>query len=54
MTEELIGLIRDLGFPIAVSCYLLWQIPKQGGIIERNTEAVTQLKEAISDIKRSS
>ena len=56
---ELVNLVGSLGFPIAMSCYLLWYMGKQDekhdaevsklrDIVEKNTEALISLKETIA------
>lgn len=56
---ELIQMIANLGFPIAMTCYLLWymnrmderhdsEVAKLREIVERNTEALLSLKESIT------
>lgn len=43
----LVQLIGNLGFPVAISCYLLWQNTKFVEAINNNTVAINTLKERI-------
>ena len=56
--EEVINFIKELGFPIAVTTYLLWQNNKQNeqhkeemlkmtDALNNNTVALTELKDKI-------
>lgn len=48
MESELITLVSQFGFPIALSIYLLITRDKT---ISQNTEALQQLKEAIKELQ---
>lgn len=45
-------LISTVGFPIAVSCYLLITNGRQRDVIEANTLAVTELRIMIQELKK--
>jgi len=45
---EVISWVGQLGFPIAITIFLLF---KGAAVIERNTEAIYQLKDAIVELK---
>jgi hypothetical protein len=40
--DSAISLIRDLGFPIFVAVFLLWQQRDLKDVIRKNTEALTR------------
>lgn len=53
MNGEIISLIGNLGFPIAISVYLLWERMKKTEklekVVENNTEALEKLAGIIED-----
>ena len=53
MWNDIVELITNVGFPIAVSCYLLYRdstiITKLAESINANTVAVTRLIDKLSD-----
>ena len=47
--EQILGLVANLGFPIAVSVYLLVRIENR---MESLTESIYQLAEAVNALKK--
>ena len=60
MFEEWVSIISTLGFPIAVTVYLLWERRKHDQdfieeiktIIKSNTEALAGIKEVMKECKK--
>jgi len=51
--EIVIRLIRDLGFPIAVAAFLLWQVPQLRDAIVFNATATEKLRMVLDQVSTS-
>lgn len=50
--DQAITLIQSVGFPIGVATWFMWRSSKQDAIIEKNTEALQAVKDAINTCPR--